>query len=66
MLSDQLQGPGWAVAWPRHRASRGRCALCEGLAVRLLDPRVRRRTGSAPAATAGAALHLAVVALTGT
>lgn len=36
-------GPRWAAACPHWRAAGRRCALCAGLAVRLLDPLVRLR-----------------------
>jgi hypothetical protein len=45
VLPEQLQGPGWAVAWSRMCVDGRRCALRAGLAGRLLDPRDRQREG---------------------
>ncbi len=66
MLPEQLQGPGWAVAWSRGAWPGGAapCAPAWQAGCLILVPGGGK--GSAPAATAGARSRLAVAAVPGT
>ena len=65
MLPEQLQGPGWAVAWSRTTWPEAlRLAPAWQAGCLILVPGSGK--GSAPAATAAAQPRLVVAAVTGT
>jgi len=66
VLPEQLQGPGWAVAWSRAACTGGAasCAPAWQSGCLILVPGSGK--GSAPAATADAKPRLVVAAVTGT